>query len=154
MKKVIFEYCLNVKAAETDRLQFNILDLDETALKKISNGTIYIFFEPQRSYIILKTGIIDYLIQFKTVINEIDSGNLTPFSVSRDYYSNSLNYQYDPTTDDLFIIETNSREFVIQSKYKLFKKSFLYFYKQTMNDLLIYYPELISNPTFAKLKLL
>src|SRR5688500_15392830 len=99
MEKVIFEYCIKLNVSKAERSNFDIPKLDIDELKGIANGKMFVFFEPKRDYMILETGIIDYLLQFKSVIDEIDSGNYNTFSVSCDYYSNSLKYLYDNKTD-------------------------------------------------------
>jgi hypothetical protein len=149
MEKVIFDYCLKLSVSQKERSSLDVSNLDNDELKGIANGKIFVFFEPKREYMVLETGIIDYLLQFKIVINEIDSGNYSPFSVSCDYYSNSLKYLYDNKTGKLKIIEVNGADFKITTNYEKFKSSFLKFYKNTMEELLLYYPELRDNKFFC-----
>ena len=148
MKKVIYDYSLRLDQIENDKyLELSTITLDE--IKRIAKGRMFIFFEPKREYIILDTGIIDYLLQIKGVIEEIDNGNIKPFSVSCDWYSNSLEYTYDINFDVLKIREVNGNLFEIETKYKLFKKSFEKFYKKTMIELSKLYPELSKNKNFV-----
>ncbi len=90
MKKVTFEYNIPINNIIQDKANFDVRNLDYDGLKGIMNGCIFIFFEPQRNYIILQTGIFDYLKQLLAVIEEIDGGNYSTFAVSCDWYSNSL----------------------------------------------------------------
>jgi hypothetical protein len=151
MGKVIFDYCLKLNVFQDERSNYDIAKLDIDELKSIANGKIFVFFEPQREYMVLKTGFIDYLLQFKSVINEIDTGNYNAFSVSCDYYSNSLDYFYDYKTGKLNIVEVNGGDFEIVTKYEQFKNAFLKFYSKTMQELTLYYPELKDNKVFCAL---
>lgn len=148
MEKIIFEYCLKLNVSQEERKRFDLPRLDNNELKAIANGKMFVFFEPQREYMVLETGIIDYLLQFKSVIDEIDSGNYNTFSVSCDYYSNSLEYSFDSKTGKLKIVEVNGGDFEITTKYEKFKSSFLKFYKNTIKELFLYYPELQDNEIF------
>jgi hypothetical protein len=99
MEKVILDYKLDFSQIQFENLS-DICNKDINELKGSFNGKIYIFFQSDnfgRNYIILETGIIDYLIQFKNVIAEIEIGNYTPFSVSCDFYNNNFHYKYDKT---------------------------------------------------------
>lgn len=148
MKNVIFEYNIPINNVVNDKSNFDIAALNYDELKGICNGSIFIFFEPQHQYIILRTGIFDYLKQILGVIKEIDSGNYNPFSVSCDWYSNSLEFSYQKDVDALTIRDVNNNSFNITTKYSLFKKSFKKFYDKTMTELILYYPELVNNPVF------
>jgi hypothetical protein len=151
MEKIIFDFCLKLNVSQDERSSYDIAKLDIDELKGIGNGKIFVFFEPQREYMVLKTGLIDYLLQFKSVIDEIDSGNYNTFSVSCDYYSNNLEYFYDYKTGKLKIAEVNGAHFKITTEYDNFKSSFLKFYAKTMQELTFYYPELKDNKVFCAL---
>lgn len=148
MKNVKFEFYIPLNNVIQDKANFDIANLDYDELKGIANGSIFIFFEPQRNYIILQTGIFDYLKQLMGVIEEIESGNYSPFSVSCDWYSNSLKFSYIKNSDEISIRDGNTDNFNITTKYTLFKKSFKKFYDKTMKELILYYPELINNVSF------
>ncbi|HBS11072.1 MAG TPA: hypothetical protein DEO36_00805 [Flavobacteriaceae bacterium] len=152
MKKILFDFTLNVQNVAFERKNLDISNLDLDNLKGIANGKMYIFFEPQRKYIKLETGIIDYLLQLKNVIEEIQTGNYTPFSVSCDWYSNSLKYDFENNSGILIIKETNENLFEIKTKFKIFQKSFIKFYEKVLLDLEIYYPELLHNDVYSNLK--
>lgn len=148
MAKVVFDYVIRLSEIESNKINLDIENLDIDGLKGIANGKIFIFFESKRQYIILETGIIDYLIQFKQVINEISNNNFETFSVSCDWYSNSLNYIYNKEKDVLKIKEVNSNLFDIEIEYFSFKKALSFFYKKTIDELLKIYPKLINNSIF------
>ena len=148
-KKAHFRYSLQREKIDFERSQYQISQLDIDELKGICNGSIYIFFEPHREYIILDTGIIDYLIQLRNVIEEIDSGNHETFSVSCDYYSNSLDFIYYEKEDRLKISDANDQEFEIEIKYSSFEERFSKFLFVTINDLILNYPELKNNRAFS-----
>lgn len=150
MKKVIFDYSIQLNIVKIENQTHDISELSLSGLKNLGKGKMFIFFEPQREYILLETGIIDYLIQLNGVIKEIDSGNFSPFSVSSDWYSNSLDYFYDEKLETLRINEVNGGEFIISTKYNKFKESFIKFYKKTIGELLLLYPELKENKAFIK----
>ncbi len=148
MKNVTFEFYIPINNVIQDKANFDITNLNYDELKGIANGSIFIFFEPQRNYIILRTGVFDYLKQLLGVIEEIESGNYSPFSVSCDWYSNSLEFSYIKNLDELSIRDVNTDNFNITTKYTLFKKSFKKFYDKTMKELTLYYPELTNNVNF------
>ena len=148
MNKVIFDYSIKAHVVASEIAFNDIENLSYDELKSIMNGSLFIFFEPQREYILLKSGIFDYLKQIQGVIEEIETGNYEPFSVSCDCYSNNLKYEYEKSIDQLKIIEVNSQAFEIITSFKVFKKSFDKFYKETIKDLLHLYPTLKDNPNF------
>lgn len=149
MKNIIyFDFSIKTKVVEDESTNNNVEKLSLDELKGIMNGNLFIIFEPQREYIILRTGIFDYLKQIQGVIEEIEQGNLTPFSVSCDWYSNNLSYKYEKSNDQLRIIDVNEQRFEIVTSYKLFKKAFDKFYKQAIEDILLLYPALRNNFQF------
>jgi len=148
MKKIIFDYSIKAHVVDSEIASHDIENLNYDELKSIMNGSLFIFFEPQREYILLKTGVYDYLKQIQGVIEEIEAGNSEPFSVSCDWYSNNLKYEYEKSIDQLKIIEVNSRAFEIITSFKVFKNSFEKFYKETIKDILHLYPALKGNPNF------
>ncbi len=149
MTKTNFDYSIPIRTIQSDLSNFDIVNLSLNELKGIAYGKLYVFFDAS-TYIVLETGIIDYSLQFDGVIKEIDSGNNNPFSVSCDWYSNSLNYQYDKN-DSLTIYEVNSGDFEITTKYSLFKKGFLKFKKRILEELVYYYPDLEKNQSFINI---
>lgn len=90
----------------------------------------------------LKTDIIDYILQFDNVISYIDKGHEETFTVSSDYYSNSLNYFHTKENDNFEIYEVNNALYRINCKYTDFKKSYLKFRKRILNELIIILPQL------------
>jgi hypothetical protein len=148
MKNVFFEYSIKAQVVVDECTNNKIEKLDFDELKGIMNGNLFIFFEPQREYIFLRTGIFDYLKQIQGVLEEIEQGNSSPFSVSCDWYSNNLKYEYEKSNDQLRIVDVNDQKFEIITSYNLFKKSFNKFYKETIKDLLQFYPALKNNSQF------
>ncbi|KQS46603.1 hypothetical protein ASG38_12505 [Flavobacterium sp. Leaf359] len=147
---VFFDY--KVDLINNTQHSLKTLDIDE--LKSEFKGRIYIIFKydkpKKRNFIVLETGIIDYLLQFNIVIKEIEMGNYTPFSVSCDYYSNSLSYHYFKENDNLEIYEGNDGIFTITCKYKKFKSNYEEFRKKTIYELVTVYPELKENIAFLE----
>lgn len=152
MKKVIFDYTLSLSEIQISNELINQKELSIDELKSIANGNIYIFFEPQRNYISLETGIIDYLIQLKNVIKEIKLGNNTPFSVSCDWFSNSLSFEYEPPTNILTIREVNDNKFKIKTRLNIFEISFIKFEQRVLRDFEFLFPKLNLNQNFINLK--
>lgn len=148
MKKIIFDYSIKANVVNNEIASFDIEKLTYDELKGIMNGCLFIFFEPQREYIILRTGIFDYLRQIQAVIEEIEDGNSKPFSISCDWYSNHLKYEYEKSNDQLKIIEANGQTFEITTSFKLFKNTFKKFYQETIKDIYIMYPDLKNNSYF------
>ncbi|UUC46756.1 hypothetical protein [Flavobacterium cerinum] len=148
MSKVRFEYILKYSTIKSDKENLDIAELSLPGLKKIAFGKIVVFFAPKKEYILLETGIIDYLEQFRIIIKEIDSGNHNPFSVSSDWYSNSLKYFYDKKSDKIRILESNDNEFDIMTDYTSFKKAYSKFRENTIKDIIECYPELKNNEAF------
>ncbi|SHK57492.1 hypothetical protein [Epilithonimonas mollis] len=153
MNKVFFDYKLDlIEIKKENQLDFTELDIHK--LKNMLNGRIYVFFEydnpKKRNFMLLDTGIIDYLIQFNNVLTYIDKGNSETFTVSRDYYSNSLDYFYSKENDSLKISEVNSALYTIICNYKDFKKNYEKFRKKVLNELVVFYPQLKENNAFKE----
>ncbi|MGL5234366.1 MAG: hypothetical protein ACRC8Z_06400 [Empedobacter falsenii] len=150
---IYFDYKLSLSEIENCRkTNFNNLSFIEL-YSTLFEGNIYLFFnynqsEEERKFIILKTGILDYLLQFDGVIDEIDNGNYNTFSVSSDYYSNSLQYIYSNQNDELKIHEVNDNLFTVNCKYSQFKSEYIKFRKNTLEELIFYFPELMNNIDF------
>ena len=148
MQEVIFDFSLSLSALEEDK-KLKLKELDLWGLKALAEGKIFIFFEPQRTYLILdEIGIIDYLIQFRSVISSVDSGIHETFSVSSDYYNGSLTYSLK-TGGDFFIRDDWGVK--IKTNYYAFKKALKKFDKDTMQELLLLYPGLADNKNFQEL---
>ncbi|AFC23604.1 hypothetical protein [Saprospira grandis] len=148
MQEVIFDFSLSLSALEEDK-KLKLKELDLWGLKELAEGKIFIFFEPKRTYLILdEIGIIDYLIQFRSVISSIDSGIHETFSVSSDYYNGSLTYSLK-AGGDFFIRDDWGVK--IKTNYYAFKKAVKKFDKDSMQELLLIYPELAENKNFQEL---
>ncbi|EAY25940.1 hypothetical protein [Microscilla marina] len=152
MSDIIFNFFIAPGILDKDKKNLSISGLDILGLKSMAYGKMSIFFKDQGEKIVLEPGIIDYLIEFKNVIKEIDSGNNETFSVSSDYYSNSLEYLHDPKNDKFIIYEVNDGAFEITTEYKAFRKAFLKFYQKALEKLVLQYPELRDNKAFIELK--
>lgn len=148
MNKVQFSFNISSQVISLENESMPLSELNSEELKGFANGQLYIFFLPEREFIALQTGIYDYLTQIKNVIEEIDNGNSSPFSISCDWYSNNIEYLHCKDTNRLDIREKNDNEFQISTNYISFKKSFLKFYPQVIRDLLYFYPELRKNKFF------
>ena len=148
IQKVVLDFNLSFVRLKEDKRR-NLKELDLWGLKELAEGKIFIFFEPQRTYLILdEIGIIDYLIQFRSVISSVDSGIHETFSVSSDYYNGSLTYSLK-AGGDFFIRDDWGVK--IKTNYYAFKKALKKFDKDTMQELLLIYPELVKNKNFQKL---
>jgi hypothetical protein len=84
------------------------------------------------------------------VINEIDTGNLSTFTVSRDYFNNGFDYKCLPSEDLIEIREANAGRFRIVASYDQFRKSVIAFFNSAMFDLGMFYPELQKNEVFTR----
>lgn len=150
MDKVFFDYSIDLQ--KVIQLEDAILDIYK--LKNIFNGRIFIFFDSEnkkkRNFILLETGILDYILQFDNLISYIDKGNNESFTVSSDYYSNSLNYIRSNENDNLEIYEVNNALYNIICKYKDFKKGYEKFRKRTLNELIVLFPILEQNAVFKE----
>lgn len=145
MSSVFFDYKLehNVIFEVTAIKDYDIYDL-----KKNFMGTIYINHPERR--IVLETGILDYIHQFDSMFSYIDKGNNETFTVSCDFYSNSLDYFYNEDTNELIISESNIGLFKISCNYSDFKQSYKKFRKTTLGKLILLFPQLKENTTFKK----
>lgn len=149
--KMKIGYSLKLSDVVTEQKAFNIQELDIDSLKGIANGVVYLLFSSPKDYIIMKTGLIDYWMQFQSVIIEIENGNKKPFSVSCDWYSNSIKYVYSKETDHLQIIDVNNGEFSLAVKYTDFKKACYSFIDDLSRELILFYPSLSQNIAFKNL---
>ncbi len=152
MNNIVFEYKINLNHIILSNTNLDTLDIFE--LKNFFNGHIYIFFniddKKKRNFIVLSTGILDYIKQFDNLIIYLDKGNKESFTVSSDFYSNSLNYIYTSEKDILEIQEVNSLLFNINCRYKDFKKVYKKFRKNTLDELILLFPKLEQNLTFKE----
>ncbi|QQV02243.1 MULTISPECIES: hypothetical protein [Chryseobacterium] len=150
MNTIIFDYKIDFTEINSYNYDLDMLDIFQ--LKNVFKGHIFICFyvddKRKRNFILLDTGILDYINQFDKLITYIDKGNKETFTVSSDYYSNSMNYIYNLENDILEIYETNSAIFNINCKYEVFKKAYKKFRKNTINELLFLYPKLQQNSAF------
>lgn len=153
MNKVFFDYKIDLSVITQENLNdYKTFELYQ--LKGICYGHIYIFFDynnrKKRNFILLETGILDYILQFDMLfsynLDDKDQINL----VSGDYYSNSLDFTYTKATDDLKIYDINNALYTIICKYKDFKKSYKIFRKKVLNELIIFYPQLEENNDFLE----
>ncbi|MDQ6528088.1 hypothetical protein [Flavobacterium sp. LHD-85] len=151
MGEIIFDYKLDLKVVESERKAGNIREYDIDWLKGICNGRIFIFFDSvnseKRNFMLLETGIIDYLLQFENMFSYKEEPDYVFSLVSCDYYSNSNYFKYT-LPDNLEIKEGNGGIYVINCKYSSFKKSYENFRKKVIGELIVYYPELLENNSF------
>ncbi len=153
--KVFFDYKIDLSEMKKEnQIDFSSLSFQEL-YANLFEGRIYIFFNHRderikKDFILLKTGIIDYILQFDGIIEEIDGGNNETFTVSADYYSNSLKYFYSDINDELTILEVNDNLFSIICKYSDFKLGYKNFRKIVLEELIYYYPKLKDNIEFIK----
>lgn len=150
MSNILFDYRI-----ETGQITCHYPDLEALnlfQLKNIFSGCLYIFFDKddknKRNFILLETGILDYINQFDHMISYIDKGNIETFTVSSDCYSNSLNYLYHAKNGILEIDEVNNALFSIRCKYEDFKKTYKKFRKKILDELVMLFPELAKNSIF------
>ncbi len=129
----------------------NVATLDVRGLRRLARGKIFIVFNGLRDFIVIESEILDYLIQLKDVVGQIDAGNYETFAVSGDYFSNNLRFSYSPQSRKLEIYEANGGNFKIVTAYKEFRASLLEFYKQALSDLRMLYPELAENDEFNRI---
>lgn len=150
MNSVLFGYKLENKIVEDITIKY----CDIYDLKKKIRGSIYIYFDysniKTRKKIILETGILDYILQFDSLFSYLDKGNNEAFTVSYDFYSNSLDYFYNNDINELIISESNNGLFRISCNYTDFKQGYKKFRKKTLNELTILFPQLKQNITFKK----
>lgn len=153
--RVFFDYTIDLQKVYDQGSSIDFQKLDIFSLKTIFSGRIYILFDSEntkkRNFILLKTGIIDYILQFDNLISYINKGNNETFTVSSDYYSNSLNYFYSSENDNFEIHEVNDALYTITCKYMDFQKGYKKFRKKTLNELIILFPELKQNMIFNEI---
>lgn len=149
MENIFFDYKIDlVTIKEENKVDFKVFEIHD--LKSFFNGKIYVFFQykSKRNFIILETGIIDYLLQFDDLILSIEKGIYKTFTISCDYYSNNFMYEYSNVNNNLIINEGNANLYTISCDYDDFKKAYLKFKKRTLRELSILYPALIDNKAF------
>lgn len=153
MNKVLFDYKIDLLIiTQENNNNFDIYDIDY--LKGFFNGRIYIFFDYdnhiKRNFIMLETGILDYILQFDMffsyALNDKEKINL----VSCDYYSNSLDFLYYKENNNLEISEVNSALYTISCNYNEFRKAYEKFRKKTLDELVVFYPQLKKNKYFIE----
>ena len=150
MGKLIFNFTIPPSVVQSDREHLNIGSLDDKGLRRFGKGEISIAFPNRRELIVIQSEVLDYLMQLIDVIEEVDAGNHQTFAVSPDFYSNNLQFTYNPASKNLEIYEVNEGEFRFRTKYEEFKMALLGFFKDALSDLLGIYPELNDNKCFQK----
>ena len=148
MKRVQFDYALRPTVIQSDRERLNVGKLDNRGLRRIAKGKIFLTIDKPREFVVIDSEVLDYLVQLKGVVDQIDTGNHETFAVSGDYFSNNLKFAFDQSSKQLTIQEANGGDFTITIQYKDFRSSLLAFYKQTLADFLILYPELNENEAY------
>lgn len=151
MGKVFFDFKIDLRHVQDYNIDFKNSDIYE--LKAHFEGNIYILFNylDTRDFICLEAGIFDYILQFDAVVQSIENGAQEAFSVSRDFYSNSLHYTVGSLQDDLIIYEVNNAAFKIHCKFKDFKKGYISFRKKILSEISDLFPELSYNVEFIKI---
>lgn len=147
-KRVQFDYALRATVIQSDRAQLNVRELDKRGLQRIAKGKIFLTIDKPREFVVIDSEVLDYLVQLKGVVDQIDAGNHNTFTVSGDYFSNNLKFAFEKASETLEIQEANGGDFTIKIPYKDFRTSLLAFYKQTLADFLILYPELNKNDAY------
>ncbi len=150
MKKITFDLLIRPETTVRDHQRLDIKSLDERGLRRLGTGKLFIVFEPQRDYIVIESELLDYLLQLRGVIQQIDAGNHETFAVSGDYFSNHLRFTYRPQDKGLEIYEANGGDFKINISYKDFRLAFTKFYPEAISDFTLLYPELKKNEAFQK----
>lgn len=151
MNRIEFDMSVRPSIVIKDRQRMDVKHLDINGLRCLANGKIFITIEKKREFIVIESEVLDYLMQLKTVVDEIDSGNHKIVTVSGDYYSNNLRFTYDPRIKSLEIYEVNGARFKIEVPYKEFRSALLHFYKLALTDIGMLYPELKENEEYRKL---
>lgn len=136
---------------QTDRDRFSLKTLEERDLRRIAKGRICVTVDQPRTVITIDSEVLDYVVQLKGVIDEIDAGNHETFTVSGDYYSNNIRFSYDPVSSRIEVYDVNGGEFRIVLPYREFRTSLLSFYKRALSDLERLYPELKANTTYRSM---
>ncbi|KFF27100.1 hypothetical protein [Chryseobacterium vrystaatense] len=151
MENISFDYKIDLATiAAESQMDFESFDIHN--LKGFFNGKIYVFFHEKnkRNFIVLETGIVDYLLQFDDLILSIGKGIYKTFTISCDYYSNNLLYEYSSINNTLIINEGNANSYTISCNYDDFKKGYLKFRKRVLRELSILYPGLSSSQAFLE----
>ena len=153
-KTVEFNFSLNYSEVIKDRNQYDLRKINISGLKGIAKGHIFGFFYPPRKYMKLgEVALIDYILDFVAITEEVDLGNFNTFSVSKlDWFTASLGYVFDAETGFLTIREANGGEFTIVTEFAVFKKEVIKFYNSTMSELSLIYPELNDNVAFNRIR--
>ncbi|KAA2215634.1 hypothetical protein [Chryseobacterium sediminis] len=149
MENVFFDYKIDlITIKEESKVDFKAFEIHD--LKSFFNGKIFVFFQykSKRNFIILETGIIDYILQFDDLILSIEKGIYKTFTISCDYYSNNFIYEYSNVNNSLIINEGNADLYTISCNYADFKKAYLKFRKRALRELNVLYPDLINNKVF------
>ena len=151
MMNIQFDLSIRPTTALSDRQRLEIALLDTRELRRFAKGKIFLTIDNPRNFMVIDSEVLDYLDQLKGVIRQIDIGNHKTFTVSGDYFSNSLDFTYTPSSKMLTIYEANGGDFTINLPYRDFKSAFLSFYDQAMTDIQIIYPELRKNKEFIQM---
>ena len=151
MSKIAIDFIVRPATVQSDKQRMNIATLDARALRHLAKGKLFIVFEKPRDFIVIESEVLDYLIQLKAVVGQIDSGTHETVTVSGDYFSNNLRFTYSPQSKTLEIYEVNGGSFKIVTSYKDFRTSLLKCYHQALADLQILYPELQENYEFCRI---
>ena len=147
---ITIDYSLSICQAKEENHKLDIPKLTIGQLKGMAKGKIFFVFEDQRNYFFLETGLIDYLLQFKRVFSELESGEEQTSSISGDYYYNSLDYRLDVKKGILFIKDELGRSFDISVDFQEFMKALREFITSTAEELRLLYPDLEKNPHFEE----
>lgn len=145
---VSFDFRFSFKTIERDKyLNFECIDF--LSLHHIAKGKLYIFFEPKRTYLVLKkVGLIDCLLQLRSIINAVEAGEDDNFPDSSDYSGGALKYSFK-LGGDFFI--RNNQGIEVKTDFYAFKEALKKFYENSMQDLLLLYPGLAENKNFQEL---
>jgi hypothetical protein len=140
---------MSVVHADSDK--YDLATLDERSVRRFARGRIFITFEDPRQFILIDSEVLDYILQLKGVIAEIDSGNHKTFTVSPDYYNNNLQFTYSKADELIEIYEVNGGDFKIVVPFVDFRAAILQFYRQSLDELLLLYPAVSNSHFFCKL---
>lgn len=145
--KIEFDFSLHYDEIESNKKQYNLALIEFDQLMHIAKGTVYGFFNLSKKYISISIALMDYLMQSRLIIKEIDAGNFGPFFIPN---KTGLTYELK-STGLLMITDGNTNFFSMRTDYTLFKVEFENFYNKTMQELSLIYPELKNNIEFNKL---
>lgn len=102
--KTRFGFSIPPGVIDSDRSRYDIACLDRKGLFRIGKGSVYI--EIGSTVIELHdTEVVDYLIQLKNVVAFVDAGSTDVTIVSRDYFSNSIDFVYHPDSGNIQLID-------------------------------------------------